>query len=312
MKLAKKFRNNFWHYQARLRLFFTIKRLGLGKNDWIFLIDYGIGDTLFFYSLMKEFKQKNGGRIVLISRGGREKIVKMFSDIDFYITLDSRFVKIDSKRICNSDLIEKGKIFVPHPLSNKAIASMTKIIGYKDFTLLDMYKIIIGLPADSDMAKPNFEVYDIVWAKDFLKQNDCDPQRTIMIFPSANSVKPIGKEFWIELILQFAEKGFKIIANSGPEGDFFKHKNVINLNMHLTKTAAIGLVVNSVIASRSGICDLLAMGDRKITALYPSVDSQKSLSLVGMFAKNKNLTELVINESKKQKETIKQIVSTCG
>jgi hypothetical protein len=82
--------------------------------------------------------------------------------------------------------------------------------------------------------------------------------------------------------------------------------------MHLTKTAAIGLVVNSVITSRSGICDLLAMGDRKITALYPSVDSQKSLSLVGMFAKNKNLTELVINESKKQKETIKQIVSSCG
>jgi len=312
MKLTTQIRKKLRHYLALVSLYSRIWSLGFGKDDWFFFIDYGIGDTLFLCSLMKEFKRKNGGRIVLISRDSHEKIAKMFQDIDAYIPIDSKFKKLNSKAICSSRVIRKGKIFIPHPYSNSALFIMSEMIGYKDFNLFDMYRVILNLPVDSEMAQPDFSVHDTGPIKDFLYQNDCDPGKTVMLFPSANSIKSVGKDFWIELILCLVENGFKVIVNSESKEGFFNHRNVINVNMNLTATVALCLVVESVIASRSGICDLLAMGDKKITVLYPSVEAQKNLSLKAIFNKIKNSTELVIDESEDQKKTIKLLVSNCG
>lgn len=308
MRYFKRVKKSIKHYIAKLKLMYAIKKLGVTKDDWIFMIHYGIGDTLFLSSLIDDFKLKNNGRVVLIAKESHKIAVKMFSGVDFYIPLDSKFKHLCLTKVCNSTM-KRGEIFIPHPLSNHSLSGFESVVGYKNITLFDMYKMILKLDEKCEMKKPNSDIYEMDEAQKIFDQNAFDPEKTIVIFPHASSLAPIIHSFWSDLISKITDLNFNVIINSSDQIKFSDHKNVVQIDINLEKIVSVSLLASFVISIRSGVCDLLCLSDKKMIVLYPNDAGYKAFCLKNIFNHNRNLSEMVVGDSFNQDEIIKKIIS---
>ncbi len=313
MKLTKKIKKFIKITAAQLitkiQLFFLLKVNGVTKKDWIFLLPFGLGDTLFLSSLIREFKLKNGGKVVILVKKNHQILVQMFPAVDQSIILKSAFPNFCYKKICNTSLIKKGRIFIPHPLLNSNLSSLVAILGYKNLSLVDMYKIALKLDESANLETPDFNIYNISKAKDFLNKMGFDPAKTVIIMPEATSIPMISVDLWNEIISKLRYHNFYIIINSANKNNFHTdEKKVISLDVELKEIVAISRISASTISLRSGICDLLAFSNANLVVLYPDLQSQKTYSLNNIF-KDENFSEIIIDKFSNQEELTDKIIN---
>jgi len=291
-KIRDKIKNETRYFLARMRLFLLLKKNGVGLDTWIFFMPCSIGDVIFLCSLISAFKAKNGGRVAVVVNKNNQKIATMFRDICFPISLGA--IKFDYEanfRISNSAKIKKGKIFIPHSIMNRALSDFSSL------HLLDAYKLALGLDPQVKMSEPDFSVYDLGEAKNFLKKENFDHHKTIILFPFAQTVAGISESFWETLVSELINSGFNILVNTKGGDEFLSsRKNILRINKSLDEVLALGLVCAGVISLRSGIADFFAISSKKLVVFYPDQASYKSFNFLHALGQRENLLEVVIKE----------------
>ncbi len=309
-KTTKDLIKNYLRYRLlRLKLAYLVKKSGADDKTWVFLMPCSIGDVLFLCSLIAAFKVKNGGKVAVLVKQNHELIAKMFRDIDFCISLKSlSFEYADYSKICNSAVIKKGEIFIAHPELNPSLSTVSGILGYKDLTLLDLYKMMLNLGMKAEMAVPNFDIYNLNKAKDFFNENNLNSQKTIILFPTAATCAEVGEIFWKNIISSFTAIGFKVLINAEKNNSAFEQDDVIKINKSLDEVIAISLTCYGAISLRSGICDLLCFGKKKIAVLYPDENSYEIFNLRNIFNQRSDLLEMVLDKNSNQESVEKAVL----
>ena len=306
-KIRRKIKTIFIQHFTVLRFKFLLMTNKIGKDSWIFFLPYGIGDTLFLCSLIEEFKKKNGGKVTILVKKNHQNLVKMFPAVDRCIALKFNLLGFYYEKICSSLEIKKGKIFIPHPLLNSNLSVLAKMLGYKGFSLLDMYKIALQLDENAVVKVPNISDSAIKEAKDFLNKLGFDAKKTVILMPDAFSVIELSQEFWFELINKVSELGFNIIINSNSK-NFNASKNIAIFDGDIEKIAAIAILSLATISLRSGICDLLAFVQSFVIAIYPNENSYKNYTLKNLFASH-NFNEIIFTQFSQKSVLLNQIIS---
>jgi hypothetical protein len=114
------------------------------------------------------------------------------------------------------------------------------------------------------------------------------PGRTVLMAPGSKSAPQVSVDVWAEIAQRLGERGFTIATNAPPGEN--PVPGTIPLNKSLSELFAIAQLADLVIASRSGICDMLAFaGTRlhilrpdRVLSLFPGTVLQQSLAEAGL------------------------------
>lgn len=272
------------------------KSLNIKKGEWFFVSPYGIGDLCIILSLLPEFRKIHKAKRIGIGITN-EKHRDIFS---FYPGSADRYELIQKKDLifCKSNRFEPGNPVVIHP-EHIYPSSMQSLIGYKNITLVDIYKILLNLPIGCNMTiqeAPSRKMMERVSQR--FEEYGLTYQRTILLAPDAFSYrKPItDAAFWNELAANLQEEGFKTaIMSIHPE--LRKIEGMIHVDFPLNEAIAFVDLCGYFIGNRSGFCDLIAGSPALKIILYSpekwhSGKLIDSCSLIKMGTAGKKIFEL--------------------
>ena len=243
------------HYMSKKGEF--EKSLNIRKGEWFFISLHGIGDLCMILSLLPEFKRIHNARKIGIGITNKKHrdIFSLFPESADRV----EFIQENDLILCKSNRFEPGNPIVIHP-EHIYPSSMQSLIGYKNITLIDIYKILLNLPIDCKMAGPvnpgreamekatrRFEEYGLTY------------RRTILLAPDAFSYSiPVSSQvFWSKLVGDLQENGYKTaMMSANPELQYIS--GIINVAFPLNEALAFVNLCGGFIGNRSGFCDLIA------------------------------------------------------
>lgn len=255
-----------------------------------FLCNRGIGDTVFFLSLLKEYYELN----------------KKKEQINIIIPINQKPVADAYSKYINQVIIVKKKTLknMIHAANNNLLPQNIKFIlpkgsmeflGYKGLSIWDLQCITLNLPEIGSYVKPQFT--DSAELKQIYRKYHSF-HKILIIAPFAVSVSGINSDLWKRVVRIYKKNGYEIFTNTStskelPIEDTTKLKVGIDTIFNMCENGAefIGL--------RSGLCDLLAFSICKMTVIYPD-DSVMTLMSKYTFENmpfNKTIVELKEREA---------------
>ena len=247
------------------RLWFWWKYLRRNKyrNDtWYFILKYGIGDAYMVSALLPEFIKQNP-KVVLIFENKNQLFIPGL----FVKDADVRLVtELPYELIAEFGSFRKGIPVVLHPI-HLFDGKLLSVIGLKGATLMDVYKIILGLDFDVKPALPRFgdvqdDTVDQLFIRYALAKN-----RTVLLCPQANSIGLLDHSFWIRLAEKIQGIGLTPVFMNVKENV----KGFQSVGFPLSDSKAFCDQAGYVVSLRSGFCDLIATSSAKKIILYPNI-----------------------------------------
>jgi hypothetical protein len=241
-------------------------KLNIRKGEWFFVSPYGIGDLCIILSLLPEFRKIHKAKKIAIgiTNEKHRDIFAVFPDSA------DRYEIIQKKDLifCKSNRFEPGNPVIIHP-EHIYPSSMQSLIGYKNITLVDIYKILLNLPIGCNMAKPvkpgkdliadasqRFEEYGLTISVPFCLHP--------MLFHTGIRFCP---EFWKELVEKLQEAGLKTAMMTNRH-DLQTIEGVIQVDFPLKEAITMVSLCGFFIGNRSGFCDLVAGSPAMKIILY--------------------------------------------
>jgi ADP-heptose:LPS heptosyltransferase len=289
-----------------------MKKIKIKQNEWAFPLYEHMGDSYILCSLMKAFKKKYGGKIVIITPTKYKDIPKMFKSIDKVIVHDKiiphliiiyllRFIKVlprPIKKIVIKIIDSKqGKIsFLYKPKEDIAFTNDF----FRNFAdRLGLNKYTFEKPN-----RPKKSIYKNLVNK--FKRLGLKPKRTVILYPVSYSAPLLPNKFWEELAEEIKKKGYTVATNViGNEKEI---KGTIPLYTSIEEKFASAEIAGTVIGIRSGIFDVISYANCKKIIIYTyALDpSQKKVdySIKGLPHRgkikeifvNNNSTELILDK----------------
>lgn len=233
------------------------ERLGIKKGEWFFVSPYGIGDLCIILSLMPEFRRIHKAKKIAIGIT-TETHKDLFS---LYQDSADRYEILDRKELifCKSNTFAPGNPVIIHP-EHIYPSSMQSLIGYKNFTLMDVYKVLLNLPISCTAMSPaSTDKETAARALQRFRDYGLVSRRTILLAPDAFSYrKPvISKPFWEKLVKGLRKLGFTA-AMMTKNQELAALEGVIRVDFPLKEAIPFVLYCGGFIGNRSGFCDLIA------------------------------------------------------
>lgn len=310
----------------RLKKSFRKKVLKLKyKKYWILVPIPAFGDAFVTFSLIRAFKEKNGGKVlILTNKESIKNLAKLFSDIDAVIF--SPFVNLE-----NSDEPIIGKPYY--------INFYQDFHGIKSRHMLSRAKLFLGLDENAKPVKPTTskKVSDKIAA--MIKELNPENKSLILLSPDAVTVDSeyIGEDFWNELAKKFTDLNFLVIFNVDGRSNE-KYSRYKKIFLPIEQMIVFSQKCHAIVGLRSGFLDVLAgsvstkiiclyhvnhlfknfKNDEKIKAAFETQflwnDDLKVLqnyinlcSLIDMYD-NKNIAELIFEKNKNEEELMSKII----
>lgn len=234
-----------------------LERLDVQKGEWFFVSPYGIGDLCIILSLLPEFRKVHKARNISVGivKENHKDLLPLFPGSA------DRFVLLDKKELdfCTTHSFASGKPLLLHP-EHIYPTSMHSLIGYKGFTLLDVYKLLMDLPIECPTVGPSFPGKEIARrAIQRFRDYGLEDQKTILMAPDAFSYrKPfVSRHFWEKLVREGRSRGFKVAMMSiKPELNAID--GVTPVQFPLSEALPFLNQCGYLIGNRSGFCDLVA------------------------------------------------------
>lgn len=277
-----------------------LQRLQIQKDEWFFVSPYGIGDLYLILTLLPEFKRIHDARKITVGiiQEKHRDILKLFP---FVV---DRIEKIDEKELslCEYSNFEPGHPVIIHPGHIFPI-SMVSLIGYKKIHLLDIYKILLNLPLDSNPVPPVYPEQRIT-ENSKRKFNDygLSEGSTVLMAPQAFSYsKPLlDIDFWKSLTQKLMDLDLNVAMMSSSL-DFKSIKGVTFVDFPLIEAIPFSEQCGFFIGNRSGFCDLLSTSKAFKIILFSreiwhSGHLIDSTSLIRMGLTNDMISEIEFNE----------------
>lgn len=219
---------------------------------------YGIGDIFFVASLVKAFKEKNGGKVVFFTEKKRlVKVLQAFPSIDEVIfDKDLSFLQEEQNLQQHLQIGKLHKLFFPYR-------------GTKEtYTFSDNYNNLLDFPLNTERELPVISEKNYQNAQNEFKKLKINPQKTILIIPDATmfDYRVIDSKFWINLSKELELKGFDVIFNTKLD----EYKHLKKTFLPIMDFIAFAKQIKHTISFRSGVSDLLVgMNISNLTAIYP-------------------------------------------
>lgn len=219
---------------------------------------YGIGDIFFIASLLKEFKQKNKGKIIYFTeKKSLVKFLQAFPSIDKVVyDKDIKFLQEEQTLQQHVSLGKLNKLFFPYRGTKST------------YTFSDNYNNLLDVPLNAHRELPTIKETNYDNAKKEFSKLKIRKSKTILIIPEATmfDYRIIDSNFWQKLADNLIGKGYDVVFNS-KSSDYKKYKNTF---LPIMDFMAFVQQVKYVISFRSGISDLIAgMGNYNLSVLYP-------------------------------------------
>lgn len=268
------------------------------KNYWIFCSFYPYGDMGLACSLIKNFKIKNGGKVLVLARGEQRcKILNLFPSIDKVQMISNSLYRYIEDHPTYK--IKKGRYyFLGH-------WKFWQAPMYKSNNFFDVYKNMLGLPINTKPEPLVFPDQLKNKVRKIYQQISKNKSKVILLTPDANSFndKEFDMSFWCNLAEKIDALGYKVIFNQKKKKTEFE-----NIFLPLEEQLYFAKLCSWVIGVRSGFHDLLALcQSENIISLYPNELYFKPLT------KHAHLTEIYrlfcIDNNKSFKENMINISS---
>lgn len=245
------------------------KRKYIKKDNDVqyFFCPSGIGDTLYVLAYMKEYRKAfPNKKIVFVVKEAHKFLVDMYpEDVDETIVVSRFYFKLVEQYL-KEHLKNEEKIIYAHPL--KIIYDPCKILGVRDICLLDLYKVLLDIPINSEYCKPTINFKK---TSDLKRQNAIN-HNSILLCPYCVSIPMIDKKIWEDIAKEYTDKGYKVFTNIKDESEEAIN-GTVPISLELNDFCSIIEEFKYVYAIRSGLCDLMSFFNVDLTVLYP-VDKQ--------------------------------------
>lgn len=224
-------------------------KIQLKYSDYfIFTPINSLGDSAACLVLMKEFKKRNGKKILfLINKKSVLTLIKCFQEVDDSILISDRMYRKVMRDESNN--LKVGKIF-----SLNIYKKIGKGLRFKN--MIERAKFLLNLYGDFELSNPSFNTEDEFNAENIFNSLNLKNKKVIFLSPFAVTVndKALSEAFWSNLADSFIREGFEVVFNSD-DHRFLKFKKVflpINILVPFINKCSF------VIAIRSGLTDVFA------------------------------------------------------
>jgi hypothetical protein len=234
-------------------------------DGWGLVCPLAIGDTLFVCGFARAVKAEHGGgSVTIFARPQQQFITTLFSGVDHAVAVGHA---VDISKLGDFEL-RRGRLF--HAFF--PASAMVNLVGYRGITLLDCYRALLFLPMGTPLeeaAQPS--AAERGSAASLLESRGAAPGKTVVLCPEARStamMAPIPLEFWTTLVGRLTARGFTCATNLGPRTRCLS--GTVPLDIPLSDFRAVALAAGSVVATRSGLCDLAAnVTGLRLVVAYP-------------------------------------------
>ncbi len=284
------------------------------KNWYIFMPSMSIGDFVMFCGCIKQFKEKNPDKVVVIVKSKKYyDLIKCFLSIDDILIINEFIYYFGFFEYQKEYIKEIKKGFI-HVMNIELLSSYCYKTGNKFEKLSDLIKYSLNLNTFQKVSlkycQCDIDYVNEIWNK--MKLND----KTIFISPKSLSLdcNLLNKNFWMNLAKKLTQKGFKVIFNE------YKNSKYCSLFLQLSQVPIFVGKCRYGIFFRSGLADLVAMNNKNLIVIYPEkmyhIDYDYT-SYKNLFKFNKKLS---IDENLKEclsinniwgKGTAKELIFDC-
>lgn len=248
-RIKKVYRFFRWHY------FLVSNRYEHNKHYYV--LKYGIGDT-YLVSTLLHCLRKDGKKIVLIIEKSNQQFIPAMFDDSVCV---KQVTNIPYELVAEFGHNSSGQPIVLHPDWIKDV-SLVNLLGYRGFTLLDLYKLLLDLDFGKRPAVPRYNSIVSATISNQLSVHE----NLILLCPQANSIATVGSDFWLELAEFLYCKGFSPIFMNYSYSEKFD-----SISFPLDESIAVCNSIKGVISLRSGFCDLISGCQTAKVVLYPKI-----------------------------------------
>lgn len=231
------------------------------KNKEVFLCNRGMGDTLYFCTYLKAYKEQFNRRIVLIAAENHKFIIELYREfIDEVIYVS----ELQCNAMCKAfahDMVMKNMRFV---FPKDAML----YLGYKGIRINDLPKIQLKLPESTSMYFPKVELNQES-INFLLEKYQLFNKKLILISPNAVTIKKINKDLWHHIVKYYTERHYIVLTNLKNQGEK-AIEGTIGICEDIGLIFELSKYVEKFIGLRSGLCDLLAFSTCDMQIIYPN------------------------------------------
>jgi hypothetical protein len=244
------------------------------NRTYILMSPNSIGEVAFIGALSRAFKEHHKSEITLVVRQEHIDVVSLWSknirrivsapmglmrDLSFYGIVDG--LRFEQDHPINTWALQRGDGRL-HTLSD--LRSLPA--GRGGLGGLDLMRYVLHLPWDSKIEAAALPKNWIELAQNLFKQYGLSENESVLLFPGTNSNQPLGSDFWNYLADRYSRLGYRVIYSLGgarfiPDGLVM---NGIRVDMPIKLAAAAAGLVGNVVASSSGLVNLMLLLNSKV------------------------------------------------
>ena len=265
----------FWNYFIRMRRGYRVYRSILktcGDDVQIYVEHYpGTGDIYITCALLEAYLEQTGDHrnyIVTIIGKGSVKIAKLLG-IQNTVLLTQRQ---------SDDLLMFYRFMGPEAVKNITVLHYSPIMfhtsvldqmaSYNGLDFMTMYLAAVFPGVSWDQAKKFPPCSDPERIEEYFDERGLIPEKTVVLFPYANTIQPVNEAEWEKLARKLREDGYMVCTNvekggaviPGTETIFVPYADIVPF------AERCGCLVGL----RSGIFDMLADSQCRKVVLYPT------------------------------------------
>lgn len=253
-----------------------LRAAGAHRDEWLFVCDYGIGDTYYVCALMMAFRQSEAmresgaSRVAVACKRTQAPVVQMFATfIDRIIGYDA----VEREPLHRFSRFEPGQPILVHPF-HYGDGRLARFLMKDGITLLDLHRFMLGLSFDATPAPPLVGLEARQRARAKLDAAGLPRGRTVLLAPHAFSMKTLPALFWQRLSDRLQAEGWAVALNYDPQVPMTL-PGVPSLEFGLDDAIAVAGDCGWVISSRSGLCDILSTAKCRLSVLYPRLVAER-------------------------------------
>ena len=246
-----------------------MRKAKLSKERVGIVCPCGLGDTYLACSFIKAYQEQSLKKPILIIKNSHIDIVDMFQNgkLERYIVSNDEMSHLIDFFISNpkSDFMIYGHIsfyWNDYLFNNKYI----KEIQYNEFesVVTKMYRTcVFKLKNNTELDRPN-NIHKI--DKSFyLSKYNIIQDKSIILFPEANSINEISFEFWNNIASLLRCLGFKVFFNLSKNKEAYYGDQI---DIPLRDLIGVAELCGYIISLRSGISDILSTCNANNIVIY--------------------------------------------
>jgi len=236
--------------------------VALSPDEWAIAPAPAVGDTFLTCSLAEAFLARRGGRRV------RVVVPKRFWSL-LSIFPDARIAPLDPDELAvplaDPPGIGPDVPFHVHPM--KLADRFGLVYAGRTIPFTRPYHDMFELPFPS-FARPRVPGPVRDAAAERFRALGLPPGRTVILVPIGHSLATFSVPFWVELASRFIAIGFAVVTNVASHETERCIPGTGPLSCPVGELIPIAELAGTVVASRSGVCDLLSSARIDLRILY--------------------------------------------